>query len=306
MNIVFQVNNEIMKKMQIFYKDDLDLQNKIPHTKFVVSNIDYKIIAYKTNKVMFQGKKACDEANLWQKMMLNVEVGNSLSENEQLNCFVSLLDSEYIGSDEVGTGDYFGPVVVCSCFINQEIINKIAHLNIKDSKDLSDDNIGILANALKMYVPHYLYILNNEKYNEAIKTNNLNAIKAKMHNYSISRVIKLLNRKPRVIVDQFCLPKNYYEYLKDVENVVEDIIFETKAESKYLAVAIASILARDAFLNEFDKLSEELDVKLQKGASGLVDIQAIYLVNKYGFDILNKIAKKHFANTKRIKEQLEQ
>ncbi len=305
MNIVFQANNEIIEKMQNFYKDDLDLENSIPHTKFVVSNNEYKIIAYKTNKVMFQGKKANDEAFLWQQL-LGLETNNVVSENNQHNCFISLLDSECIGSDEVGTGDYFGPVIVCSCFINHEIITKIAHLNIRDSKDLSDDKIRTLANTLKDHVPHYIYILNNEKYNEVIKTNNLNAIKAKMHNYAISRVIKLLNRKPRIIVDQFCQPEKYYNYLEDIENVVQDIIFETKAESKYLAVAIASILARDAFLNELDKLGEVVEVKLQKGASSLVDNQAIYLVNKYGFDILNRIAKLHFANTKKIRERLEQ
>lgn len=305
MNIVFQANNEIIEKMQNFYKEELDLKSTIPHTKFVVSNEEYKIIAYSTNKVMFQGKKANDEALLWQEL-LGIKPNDIIVENNQYSGFISLNDSEYIGSDEVGTGDYFGPVVVCACYINKDITTKIAHLNIRDSKDLNDSQIRSLAKALKDIVPNYVYVLNNERYNKANTTNNLNAIKAKMHNYSLLQLVKMLNKQPRIIVDQFCEEKKYYNYLKDVDNVVKDIIFETKAESKYLAVAIASILARDAFLEEFDNLSKEVEMKLMKGASSLVDNQAILLVNKYGFDILTKIAKLHFANTKKIKELLEQ
>lgn len=306
MNIVFQANNEIIEKMQNFYKEELDVKSTIPHTKFVVSNNEYKIIAYSTNKVMFQGKKASDEALLWQKL-LGINPNDEIIENNQYTGFISLTESDYIGSDEVGTGDYFGPVVVCSCFINKDITNKIAHLNIKDSKDLNDSQIRNLAKTLKDIVPNYIYILNNEKYNEAItNNNNLNMIKAKMHNYALLQLIKLLNKKPKIIVDQFCEPKKYYDYLKDIDSVVSDIVFETKAESKYLAVAIASILARDAFLHQFDLLSKEVDMKLIKGASSLVDNQAILIVKKYGFDVLNKIAKLHFANTKKIKEVLEQ
>ena len=307
MNVVIEASDKLLEQMRQYYASELDLENNIPHTKFVVSTKDLKVIAYQTNKVMFQGKDAKNQASLWEKQGIADQVSLDLPiEKNKNNCYVATVDCEHIGSDEVGTGDYFGPVVVCAAYINKDIYNKIAHLNLQDSKKLNDHMIRKMAIEIKKTVPHIVYHLDNIKYNEAIKTNNLNAIKAKMHNYVLLQLTKLINKKPKIIVDQFCPPQSYYSYLSDTSIIVDDICFETKAEDKYLAVAIASILARDAFLEQIDMISDRIDMKIQKGASDLVDSQGAKIVQEHGFDILNEIAKVHFANTQKIKDKLKQ
>jgi len=307
MNVVIEASDKLLEQMKQYYANELDLESEIPHTKFVVNTKDLKVIAYQTNKVMFQGKEATNQASIWQKQAISTQATldkNEASDNS--NCFLTTLDSEHIGSDEVGTGDYFGPVVVCACFINKDVYNRIAHLNLQDSKKLNDVAIRKMAVELKKAVPHVVYSLENTKYNEAIKSNNLNAIKAKMHNYVLLQLTKLINRKTKIIVDQFCQPSTYYAYLKDTETVVDNICFVTKAEDKYLAVAVASILARDKFLEQLDEISDRIGMRIQKGASDLVDTQGAKIVQEFGFDVLYELAKVHFANTEKIKNKLEQ
>ncbi|MDF9866796.1 ribonuclease HIII [Bacilli bacterium PM5-3] len=307
MNVVIKASNQLLEQMKQYYASELDLESNIPYTKFVVSTKDLKVIAYQSNKVMFQGKEASNQAKLWEKQgIANIESQTSHNTSNQKGCYITTIDAEHIGSDEVGTGDYFGPVVVCACYINPDIFNKIAHLNLQDSKKLNDNTIKNMAVELKKVVPHIIYSLNNQKYNEVIKTNNLNKIKAKMHNYVLLKLTKLINKKPVIVVDQFCLPKTYYSYLANTDVVVDDICFETKAEDKYLAVAIASILARNAFLEQLDEISAKIGMRVQKGASDLVDSQGAKLVQEHGFDILNEVAKVHFANTQKIKDKLNQ
>ncbi|MDL2211416.1 ribonuclease HIII [Erysipelotrichaceae bacterium OttesenSCG-928-M19] len=307
MNVVIVASDQLLEQIKQYYSSELDHENNIPHTKFVVTTKDLKVIAYQSNKVMFQGKDASKQASLWEaQSMLNIAVSPSEKAIKNNNCFVVTNESEHIGSDEVGTGDYFGPVVVCASYLNEDIVKQVSQLNLQDSKKLDDFQIRELAKTLKKIVPHVVYVLDNKKYNEAIMANNLNVIKAKMHNYVLLKLIKLIDKKPMVVVDQFCLPETYYSYLKDTKNVVDNICFETKAEDKYLAVAIASIIARDAFLAQMDQISDKIGMKIQKGASDLVDTQGVEIIKTHGWAIMNDIAKLHFVNTQKIKDKIKQ
>lgn len=293
MNVVIKADDHLISKMKQHYNKELNFDSKIPYTQFVIDNDNFKIIAYNSNKVMFQGKDAAHEAAKWD---------SDLPEVEQSSNIITTDLNESIGSDEVGTGDYFGPVVVCSAYLNNEIASKIDLSLVRDSKVLTDKMILTMAPDIMKYVPHELYILDNVKYNEIQPENNLNMIKAKMHNHVLVNLIKKVNKTPKVIVDQFCPPDLYFKYLKGVSNVYQDITFETKAESKYLVVAIASIIARYTFLLEMDKLSLQVSTPLLKGAGAQVDLQGQELVEEYGAEILDVIAKKHFKNTKKILE----
>ena len=301
MNIVIEGNEQFVETLRQYYHQEIDHDNSIPHTKFVISRQNFKVIAYNSNKVMFQGKNARQEAAIWQE-----QLKHDLKE-EVINRMVNVSLLESIGSDEVGTGDYFGPVVVCACYVNEAIIERLTRFNITDSKLLNDDYISSVAPEIAQLVPHVSYVLANKTYNKAHQTNNLNQIKAKMHNYVIASLIKKINKKPMIIVDQFCSEKNYYQYLRDTPNtIIKGIHFETKAESKYLAVALASILARYIFLEEINKIAQRLQMNIVKGAGFLVDEVGIQIVNKHGFEILDEIAKTHFKNTNKIKEKLKQ
>ena len=131
----------------------------------------------------------------------------------------------------------------------------------------------------------------------------MNKLKAILHNKVLFNLRSEVQNYDYIIVDEFAKPYVYYSYLKDSPNVVRNITFMTKGETKSLAVACASLIARYIFIEEFDKLGEKLDMFLPKGASNLVDEAGINIVKKFGKDKLKEIAKYNFKNTEKILSQ---
>ena len=216
----------------------------------------------------------------------------------------SFIDTKFVrqaGSDEVGTGDYFGPVVVCACILEESDKELVDKYHITDSKKMDDETIIKIGEELMNKVNHSLLILDNEKYNKVHETNNLNMIKAKMHNQAYLNLKSKGYKVPSAAyIDDFCGESNYYEYLKDEKDIYHGLIFETKAESKYPAVAVASVIARYAFIKKMEEMSDKYDMFFHKGASSEVDEDAKLFVNKYGIDKLNQVAKLHFKNTNNL------
>lgn len=207
-----------------------------------------------------------------------------------------------IGSDEVGTGDFFGPMVVTASYVNKENIKFLENLGVKDSKKMSDETILKIVPKIMEKIPYEMKCLSNEEYNIMHSSNiNMNAIKALMHNEVLFKLKSKINNYDYIIVDQFASPKNYYKYIKNEKNVVENITFMTKAEDKNLAVACGSLISRYIFLKKLDEIGEKYDIFLPKGASNLVDEFGAKFVKKYGFDELSKIAKMNFKNVEKIK-----
>ncbi|MFA7423029.1 MAG: ribonuclease HIII, partial [Acholeplasmataceae bacterium] len=99
-----------------------------------------------------------------------------------------------------------------------------------------------------------------------------------------------------VILDQFCTPQLYYNYLKDETLVFRDIEFHTKAESVHLSVAAASIIARYAFLVKMKQYSQKLGMNLPKGAGKEVDEAVKNIFDKKGVKNLNLVTKMNFKN----------
>ena len=206
------------------------------------------------------------------------------------------------GSDEVGTGDYFGPVIVCASIVRKEDLSSLKDLGIKDSKAISDVKIMQIGKMLMDRLDHSLLILDNPRYNRIHDLNNMNAIKAKLHNKAYCNLAKKAQLPSFKIIDQFCEESSYYRYLQNEEEVVRNIHFETKAENKYISVGASSIMARYAFLTCMANLEEKYGMPLIKGASSETDACAVEFVRKYGWEELQKVAKMHFANTKKIRE----
>ncbi len=260
-----------------------------PYAVFAKKMENCTITGYQSGKILFQGSDA--------KTYYELLGGYS---NDPINTPNSINTFPQSGSDEVGTGDYFGPIVVVACTIDQQQANKYLNSQITDSKKLNDDLILQLGESLIREVIHTKLILSNEKYNTIHETLNMNAIKAYLHNQAYINLTKRLGgTPPNIIIDQFCTPKNYFNYLKTTPQVVRDIHFETKAESKYLAVAIASIIARYYFLKAFEQMQNQYDFPFLKGASSKVDSQIVEFVDKYDRDTLLKVAKVHFINTQK-------
>lgn len=299
MNQTYQTNEIGAKTLIQFYKDQ-QIESTNQYIKFAAKLKHCTISLYTSNKVVFQGNSIEEETQIWdanpnfQSTNKQTTISSKKENNSQT--------LPQCGSDEVGTGDYFGPVTVCASYIDKEILSKINEFNLTDSKVLTDEYIRKIAPILMEIVPHSVVILDNQKYNEIQQTNNLNAIKAKLHNACYIHLEKKIQTLPKLcIVDQFAEEDIYYHYLKNLNHVIRNLHFETKAESKYISVAISSIIARYAFLKSMDKLSETYQMEFPKGAGTKVDEFGKEFIDKYSEEELTKVAKMHFKNTDKIK-----
>lgn len=292
MNIVIKVDEETKNKMIEYYKDK-KRDKTPPYAIFQAQEEDTIITLYNSGKCMFQGTSAFVDANMWKALKENDE--------EDTNK-IDYLNTTSVGSDEVGTGDYFGPIVVTASLVKKEDIEFLKKLGCTDSKKITDDKIKKIAPEIIKKIKYKSIILSNEEYNQKYsKENNMNKIKAIMHNKALSLILEETKEKlDYIIIDEFAKENRYYSYLKDIPNPVKNITFITKAETKNMAVACSSIISRYIFLKDFDKLSDTYHIPLPKGSGQNVDKIGEELTEKYGKDILNKIAKKNFSNTSRI------
>lgn len=295
MNIVIKVSDETREKMISYYKDK-KRDKEIPYVVFQAQDEDTVITMYTSGKVMFQGTSADVDATMWRELD-----GQSLTE-EKKEDLGKYHNCASVGSDEVGTGDYFGPIVVTSAYVKKEDVKFLEDLGIRDSKKIDDEKIRKIAPEIAKRIKYRSMILSNEEYNEKYSKNmNMNKIKAILHNKVLYQLMS--EEKPEVdyiIVDEFAREKRYYEYLEGIPNIQRGITFMTKAEDKNLAVACGSIISRYIFLKEFDKLCDTIHLPLVKGAGSEVDKIGEEVVEKYGEEKLKEIAKLNFKNTERI------
>ena len=275
-NFSFKLDAGKISKIKETFKDDIR-ENKNEYVDTFIQKEDLTITIYKSGKVLFQGSDAFFYAQAYLDQKKTAQAG----------------------SDEVGTGDVFGPVVVCAAIIREEDYDYIEEMHITDSKQLPDDYIRKIGPDLMKRFQHSLLILDNKTYNKVHENNNLNAIKAKMHNKAYLNMIDKGYTIPKAAyVDQFCKESDYFGYLLNEKRVYRDLIFETKAEEKYPAVAIGSMISRYAFLESMDLLDRKYGITFQRGSSNTekIDAQIRYIMEHYGKNELNNIGKLHFKN----------
>ena len=215
-------------------------------------------------------------------------------------------DPPWIGSDESGKGDYFGPLVACAVWVDERILGLLDALGVRDSKALSDAQNRRLAQEVRLVCGDRCaeVVVPPERYNALYdqfkgEGKNLNALLAWGHARAIEAVIE---RAPAVnaIVDQFADAR----YIRDrlaarAATKPLNVVQMPRAEAN-LAVAAASVLARDRFLGWLDRASREYAMKLPKGASDEVEAAARRLLQLHGRDALGKAAKLHFKTTQRV------
>ena len=311
--IVFKLSDNLKNEVIDFYQDRSTLK-KPPYSVFQVKEFDCVTTLYESGKIMFQGMSADIEASFWiererikNNRNVSEEIAKDMKKKEDKNKELNDTRFKYIstmGSDEVGTGDYFGPIVVTASYVDIKDKFKVEELGVRDSKKLNDDKIMKIAPKLIKEIPHVTFILTDKEYNEKGLTN-MNQIKAILHNKVLYNLTQKDNYDYKhIVVDQFVYPQKYFEHIKNVTNKVTNITFTTHAEDKCLSVAVSSIISRYIFLTKMDEMSKELGFNLLKGASEAVDDQAVLIVKKYGFDKLKDIAKLNFKNTEKIKFKL--
>ena len=311
--IVFKVSDNIKDKMVSYYEKNYIL-TKPPYTIFQAKAIDCTITLYEKGKVMFQGIGADIEASIWmmeesKKNDRNIESEIKEEQEKKEKKKDKILDDGYheeikvssIGSDEVGTGDYFGPLVVTASFVPKDLFTKLNELGVKDSKKLTDEKIATIAPTLIKEVSHTTLVVSNKEYNDYKKKNiNMNQMKAILHNKCLLEEVKKNHNYYKIVVDMFEPPKAYFNHLTGTKEVVKNIKFMTKAEDYCYSVAASSIISRYVFLLEMKKISDEYKMPIPFGASDKVDQVGKELVKKYGEEVLYKIAKKDFKNTNKI------
>ncbi len=307
MTIVFKVSDNIKPLMIEFYRDRM-LDKKPPYSIFQVKEYDCVITLYESGKVMFQGIGADIEASYWieEERIKNGRIINpDGSEKKNTPEKRILFHESTIGSDEVGTGDFFGPIVVTATYVSKENIDFLIDLGVRDSKKITDEKIKKIAPSIIKKIPYSTYILTNTSYNQNWSEDlNMNKIKAILHNKVLVSMKNKNYPYEKIVVDQFVYPQKYFEHIKSAKEKVTDITFTTKAEDKCLSVAAASIISRYIFLGEMEKLSKELGMTIPKGAGPQVDLVGIRIAEKYGFDKLYEVAKMNFKNKDKIKSGL--
>lgn len=275
-----------------------------PGVVFAAKLPDAAITAYKSGKVLFQGGGAFREAALWGEADGQPSSKKPSVKGEALPDRFSELS--VLGSDETGTGDFFGPVTVAACFVSSDQIELVRELGVKDSKQLTDDLMRRIAPDLEETLIHSVLTLTNEKYNEVqAKGWSQGKIKALLHNQALKHVLRKMNgEKPDyILIDQFAERGVYYNHIKSEPEIVrENVLFSTKAEGLHVAVAAASIIARVAFLEEMDRLSGIAGIQLPKGAGKIVDEAAAKILLKNGEAALKSMTKWHFANAEKAKK----
>ncbi len=309
--ITLKVSDNTMEKMNEYFEDKKRLKTP-PYAVFQADEADTVVTLYESGKAVFQGISADIDANLWSEMERNLnpnkKVDMKVASNEkkkETKKNSKVYYANTIGSDEVGTGDYFGPIVVTASYVTKEDIPFLESLGVKDSKKMTDEQILKITPQIIKKIPYYIMTLSNNEYNQRHAEYNMNAMKAILHNKALLEMTKQYKNYDYIVVDQFAEKYVYYNYLKKVPNVQRNITFITKAEDQCLSVACSAIISRYIFIKEFDKLSKKYNQTLPKGAGPVVDEVGAKLVKEYGLDILNEIAKANFKNTEKIKELIQ-
>lgn len=300
MSVVIKVDAATLNKIQQHYGSAGTLP---PGAVFRNKTNGVTITGYKSGKVMFQGQNENREAQNWDNSATTASLRSTKSTGPKAagsngNLPAGLASMSVLGSDEVGTGSYFGPLTAAATYVSAENIARVKALGIADSKTLTDSAMQKMAETLITFIPYHVVNILPKKYNELNQRLNANEMKAYAHNLALGKVLEKIRpvQPDAILIDQFTQPNTYWKYLRNVEGVIkQNVYFTTKGEQYHLAVAAASVIARYVELQTMDKLSAQAGLTLPVGAGGAVDKVAAKLLQN-GQD-LHDYTKYHFANT---------
>lgn len=292
----------LLNRMLDFYHDDIVPTNE-DYVVFFAKRSSLTIKAFSNKKhdsfkVFFSGYGAVSEAQMWDKTAKINEI------KVKEKAYWKFLGAQ-IGSDEVGVGDLFGPTIVVAAYIDETNIEMLKTIGVNDSKKLTDTQIKKIAPILIENIPYHSLTMDNQKLNEMLDLGHKKlALEALMHNKChlvLEKNIKL--HDVPVYVDQFLAQDTYIRYLNG-ETYPTNLIFETKGESYYPSIAVASIIARFLFLQYMENLNQTYRTIFPFGANKKVDDFLQGFLLSHDIAEISKLVKKHFINFKNLEESL--
>lgn len=270
----------------------------VPHARFAAERENVVVVFYTSGKLVVQGKGTRD----FVEFILEPEILQSATLGYETTLNLELLLPR-IGVDESGKGDFFGPLCIAGVYVNAEIEERWRDTGIRDSKNIgSDRRIAELARKIRSTPGCVMdvVVIGNPAYNRLHeKLKSVNAILAWGHARVIENLMsrhKLMIPPPaRVISDQFAASKQTITRALMALGRSIELVQRHKAESD-LAVAAASILARQEFVRRLADLGQPHGINLPKGAGSTVDAAAAGLVERAGPDAVRSLIKFHFRN----------
>lgn len=300
--ITFKCDLAKASEIKDFFKANEIIDDKKPYEYFLTYYQGVQIHAFKNKKeiytICFNGENENKVKEVTEMFSSSYTVKSTEQDSIKKPQWEDV--NSQIGSDEVGKGDFFGPLVVVASYVDSNDIEFLKRLKIDDSKRMNDEYILEIGEKLLQNIKSYVVLISSEKLS-LLNENNMNVDKvlALSHNLAQRGLIKKykLSSSTMVYIDQFVSEDNYRKYLQD--DVIENpLYFKTKGESYYPSVAVSSVLARYTFLKEWKKMEKVFNVEIPKGASSIVDKVYGQLKNKYGKDVVNKYVKRFFSNYK--------
>ena len=297
-----RLNPAQAKTLEVYLREhDYEMLDQ-PYASYSARKKGHNVTLYTTGKLVVQGKETQEfvEFILEPLILQEAKVGYEEVLNPELL-------TPRLGVDESGKGDFFGPMCIAGVYVNQHFIQEWKHANIRDSKNIgSDRKIGDLAKLIRT-TPGCVYSvvpIGNEAYNRLYtKMRSVNSILAWGHARVIENLLAQapkMNPPPvRAISDQFASTKDVVEKALMALGRDLELVQRHKAEED-LAVAAASILARDEFVTRLHRLGQQYGLALPKGASDLVEKAAREFISLHGAANLPKIAKMHFRTAYRV------
>ena len=268
-----------------------------PFTLFFAQKDKLTIAVYeKGPKAVIQGRGTED----FVRFRLEPEVlGEARLDYQEV--FNPQMFEPHFGIDESGKGDFFGPLVIAGVYVDREFARHFQEIGVTDSKRISSDRrIRELAGAIrKSAAAQSVVVIGPERYNTLfLKIGNLNRLLAWGHARVLENLCALRPECPRALSDKFADVRVLQRALMEKgRSILLDQ--QTKAESDY-AVAAASILAREKFIDWLNAAGRRLGIALPRGASAAVKQAAQKIAQNGGRDALALVAKMHFKTAAEV------
>ena len=282
--------DQVNELREILEYENFEFKTK-EYTIFSASKDHLNVSVYqKGPKVLIQGKKTEEfvRFTLEPKILGEAKLGYE----EELN---PEMFEPHFGIDESGKGDFFGPLVIAGAYTDKNLTRSLLDEGIADSKKITDSKIKKLSEIIRNSsgIEHEIIIIGPKKYNKLYsKIGNLNRLLAWGHATCIERLCEKRPDCKRALSDQFARSSVLTSSLGERGKTIK-IEQRTKAESD-IAVATASILARDAFVRWIEEATEQFGFSIPKGASSKVKEAGEKLVAQHGTQILHEVSKIHF------------